>query len=85
MHDPEEYSLLNLPKHAQSEVMHKLDKAICLHRELADQIRSLKAVTIQSEKMETEMIVDKIQSVDKFRGVSFANTHPEVAELIGYD
>ena len=85
MHDPEEYSLLNLPKHAQSEFMHKLDKAIVLHSEFADQIRSLKAVTIQSAQMETEMIVDKIQSVDKFRGVSFANTHPEVAELIGYN
>ena len=84
MHDPEEYSLMNLPRDAHVEYMHKLDKAIVLHSEYEEQIRAIKYVTLQSPVIESDQIVEKIKSTDDYRGVHLANTHPEVAELIGY-
>jgi len=85
MHDPEEYSLLNLPRSAHAEFMHRLDKAIVMHGDYADQIRSIKAITLKEPVVDPEKIFAKIRETDKFRGVSFADTHPEVAALIGYE
>ena len=84
MHDPIEYALVNLPRSAHVEYMHKLDKAIVLHADYSDQIRAIKDITLKSPTIETEQIVNKIKSTDNYRGVHLANTHPEVAELIGY-
>ena len=64
--------------------MHKLDKAIVLHADYSDQIRAIKDITLQSPTIESKQIVEKIKSTDDYRGVHLANTHPEVAELIGY-
>jgi MoaA/NifB/PqqE/SkfB family radical SAM enzyme len=85
MHDPEEYSLLNLPRSAHAEFMHRLDKAIVMHGDYADQIRSIKAITLKQPVIDPENIFAKIRETDSFRGVSFADTHPEVARLIGYE
>jgi len=85
MHDPEEYSLLNLPRSAHAEFMHRLDKAIVMHGDYADQIRSIKAITLKQPVVDPEKIFAKIRETDSVRGVSFADTHPEVARLIGYE
>lgn len=85
MHDPEEYSLLNLPRRAHAEFMHRLDKAIVMHGDYADQIRSIKAITLKQPVIDPGKIFAKIRETDSFRGVSFADTHPEVARLIGYE
>lgn len=84
MHDPEEYSLLNLPRSAHAEFMHTLDKAIVIHSDYAQQIRSIKTICLKKPEILPEEIHRKIRETDEFRGVSFAETHPEVARLIGY-
>jgi len=85
MHDPEEYSLLNLPRSAHAEFMHRLDKAIVMHGDYADQIRSIKTITLKQPVVDPEKIFAKIRETDSLRGVSFADTHSEVARLIGYE
>ena len=85
MHDPEEYSLLNLPRSAHAEFMHKLDKAIVIHGDYAQQIRSIKTICLKEPEILPEEIHRKIRETDSFRGVSFADTHSEVARLIGYE
>jgi len=85
MHDPEEYNLQNVPRNAQAEFMHALDKALVMHGDYANQIRSIKKFLLMDPKIESEQIVEKIRVTDNHRGISFADTHSEVAALIGYD
>lgn len=85
MHDPEEYSLINLPEKAYIKHLQRLDKAIILHGKYANQIRSIKNFMLLDPQVGPEQIIEKIRVTDKHRGISFADTHPEVAELIGYE
>jgi len=84
MHDPEEYSLINLPERAYIKHLQRLDKAIVMHHKYANQIRSIKNFLLLDPRIEPEQIIEKIRVTDEHRGISFAETHPEVAELIGY-
>lgn len=84
MHDPEEYSLKNLPEKAYIKHLQRLDKAIVMHGKFANQIRSIKNFMLLDPQVTTDRIIEKIRVTDEHREVSFADTHPEVAELIGY-
>lgn len=85
MHDPPQYSLANLPEKAYIKHLQRLDRAIVMHSKFANQIRSLKNFMLLDPQIEPEKIIERIRETDKHRGVSFADTHPEVAELLGYE
>lgn len=87
MHDPEEFSLTHLPETIASELYKQLDKAIVKHPEFESQIRSLKTVmNLNTQTWGTgDYLRQRLRQIDVHRNVNFAETHPEVAQRIGYE
>jgi organic radical activating enzyme len=86
MHDPEEFSLFNLPLSAQSGTMLALDKCMVMHPDYEDKIRNLKFIVSQrSDENDGEALRRKLRLTDKFRGQNFAKSHPKMAEAIHYE
>lgn len=85
MHDPEEFSLTNLPGSAKSTVMLSLDKARVKHWDFQQQIASIKQVVVNSKETDGEALKNKLRRTDLYRAKNFADTHSEMAGLIGYE
>ena len=89
MHDPEEFSLSKLPKAMVSPLMLVLQKCQILHPQYKDQIISLKEFAMTSLNDDNantgEALRKKLDQTDIQRGVVFAETHPEVAKMVGYE
>ena len=86
MHDPEEFSLSKIPYSSKSKVMLELQKAQVMFPKYADKIIPIKKiVTDMQGGSDGEALRLKLRNTDLWRGVSFANTHPEMARLIRYE
>ena len=89
MHDPWEFSLSRLPRPMVAPLMLVLQKCQILHPGYRDQIISLKEFAMTSLNDDNantgEALRKKLDQTDIQRGVVFAETHPEVAKMIGYE
>jgi len=86
MHDPEEFSLSKIPYSSKSRVMLELQKTQVMFPKYADKIIPIKKiVTDMQGGSDGEALRLKLRNTDLWRGVSFANTHPEMARLIRYE
>jgi molybdenum cofactor biosynthesis enzyme MoaA len=86
MHDPEEFSLYNLPKTAKAPVMLALDKCIVQHPDYEEKIRSIKFIVSQrSDENDGEKLKKRLKEKDDFRDKNFATTHEKFARVIGYE
>ena len=86
MHDPEEFSLSKIPYSSKSKVMLELQKVQVMFPKYADKIIPIKKiVTDMQGGSDGEALRLKLRNTDLWRGVSFANTHPEIARLIRYE
>ena len=86
MHDPEEFSLSKIPYSSKSKVMLELQKVQVMFPKYADKIIPIKKiVTDMQGGSDGEALRLKLRNTDLWRGVSFANTHPEMARLIRYE
>lgn len=87
MHDPEEFSLTNLPKKFVPDLYLQLDKVQVQHPDYINQIKSIKTFISLGESSwnDGSALRKKLKETDTFRGISFASTHPEVAKRIGYE
>jgi len=85
MYDPEEFSLTNLPTLAKSTVIGNLEKAAEDYPDYQRQILSLKQLVSDAEENDGRALVNKLRRTDLYRAKNFADTHPEMARLIGYE
>jgi len=86
MHDPEEFSLSKIPYSSKSRVMLELQKTQVMFPKYADKIIPIKKiVTDMQGGSDGEALRLKLRNTDLWRGISFANTHPEMARLIRYE
>jgi len=86
MHDPEEFSLFNLPLSLKTPTMISLDKCIVMHPEFEERIRSIKfIVTQRSDENDGNALRRKLNEVDTIRDKHLSNSHVKLAQLLNYE
>ena len=88
MYDPQVFSLTHTPQGAVNAIMLELQKAQVQFPAYADQIASIKSVAMAANHPEpwpAGPLLERLYRVDQQRGVRFSDSHPRMAELIGYD
>ncbi len=86
MHDPEQFSLFNLPLSLKTPTMISLDKCIVMHPDFEEKIRSIKfIVTQRSDENDGNALRRKLNEVDTIRDKHLSNSHVKLAQLLNYE
>ncbi len=92
MHDPWEFSLARTPVQARSPLMLYLQKQQIKHNKYKDDIIALKKMVITARDNEQSSdpehgtaLHNKLRQTDLYRNQNFAESHPKIAKVIGYE
>ena len=92
MHDPWEFSLARTPVQARSPLMLYLQKQQIKHNKYKDDIIALKKMVITARDNEQSIepehgtaLHNKLRQTDLYRNQNFAESHPKIAKVIGYE
>ena len=84
MHDPVEFAISNLPHSAKDNTINSLHNCMDNHKNYATDILSLIQVIENGNGSDGSGLRKKLATIDKIRYKNFANSHKEMAELIGF-
>jgi hypothetical protein len=73
-----------MPRSAKAPVMAYLQKQQVIWSKYAADIHSLKKIVVSSMQEDSADLIKKIRVTDLYRNQNFAESHPEMAELIKY-
>jgi MoaA/NifB/PqqE/SkfB family radical SAM enzyme len=84
LHGPEELSIATLPSQAKTKITAALESTFAKSKYIKD-IENVVAMMRNGESNESDDLVKRLQRTDQYRNQHLKQTHPELAEMLGYE
>jgi MoaA/NifB/PqqE/SkfB family radical SAM enzyme len=85
LHDPNHMNIQNMTPAAQELVLNKLKKLFWTNKFYQKEIDRVIQFIENGQGSDGKRFLFEMQRTDKYRGQSFADTHPEIAKAMGYE
>jgi hypothetical protein len=85
LHDPNHMNIQNMTPQAQELVLNKLKKLFWTNKFYQQEIERVIQFIENGSGSDGKRFLFEMQRTDKYRGQNFADTHPEIAQAMGYE